>query len=299
MKSLLVTGGTTFVSKYTAKYFIEKGYDVSVLNRNTKAQVEGVTLLECDRADLGLLLKNRHFDVVLDITSYNAYDINNLLNALDSFNQYIMISSSAVYPEYETQSFREDTKLAPNKYWGQYGTDKIKAEQALLKRVPSAYVLRPPYLYGPMNNIYREGFVFDCAIRDRKFYLPKKCEMRLQFLYIEDLCRIIERIIQTNPADHILNVGNEETISLKDWVIKCFACFNKTPEFVNIYEDIDQRKYFCFYDYEYKLDVNHQKSLIKHTTSLDEGLKKSAQWYVENESEVNKKPYFEFIENVL
>lgn len=299
MKSLLVTGGTTFVSKYTAKYFIEKGYDVSVLNRNTKAQVEGVTLLECDRAELGLLLKNKHFDVVLDITSYNAYDINNLLNALDSFNQYIMISSSAVYPEYETQPFREDAKLAPNKYWGQYGTDKIKAEQALLKRVPSAYILRPPYLYGPMNNIYREGFVFDCAIRDRKFYLPKEGEMRLQFLYIEDLCRIIERIIQTNPAEHILNVGNEETISLKDWVIKCFACFDRTPEFINVYEDIEQRNYFCFYDYEYKLDVNRQKKLIQSTTPLDEGLKKSAEWYVNNESKVNKKPYFEFIENVL
>ena len=50
MKKILVTGGTTFVSKYTAKYFVEKDYDVYVLNRNTKEQVEGVTLLEGDRA---------------------------------------------------------------------------------------------------------------------------------------------------------------------------------------------------------------------------------------------------------
>lgn len=28
MKTVLVTGGTVFVSKYTAAYFVKKGYDV-------------------------------------------------------------------------------------------------------------------------------------------------------------------------------------------------------------------------------------------------------------------------------
>ncbi len=33
--------------------------------------------------------------------------------------------------------------------------------------------LDPHNLYCPMNNIYRETFVFDCAKADRKFYFPK------------------------------------------------------------------------------------------------------------------------------
>ena len=41
MKKVLITGGTTFVSKYAALYFKEHNYDVYVLNRNTKPQVEG------------------------------------------------------------------------------------------------------------------------------------------------------------------------------------------------------------------------------------------------------------------
>ena len=49
MKKVLITGGTTFVSKYAAKYFKEHNYDVYVLNRNTKPQVEGVTLIEGNR----------------------------------------------------------------------------------------------------------------------------------------------------------------------------------------------------------------------------------------------------------
>ena len=42
MKKILVTGGTTFVSKYVAEYFVNAGYEVYVLNRNTKPQVQGV-----------------------------------------------------------------------------------------------------------------------------------------------------------------------------------------------------------------------------------------------------------------
>lgn len=30
---ILITGGTTFVSKYTAEYFIAKGNDVTAINR--------------------------------------------------------------------------------------------------------------------------------------------------------------------------------------------------------------------------------------------------------------------------
>ena len=36
MKKLLVTGGTVFVSKYIAEYYVAKGYDVYVMNRNTR-----------------------------------------------------------------------------------------------------------------------------------------------------------------------------------------------------------------------------------------------------------------------
>lgn len=52
MKKILVTGGTTFVSKYAAEYFVNMGYEVYVLNRNTKSQVRGVKLIEGDRHNL-------------------------------------------------------------------------------------------------------------------------------------------------------------------------------------------------------------------------------------------------------
>ena len=42
---------------------------------------------------------------------------------------YIMISSSAVYPEYGVQPFLEEAEKAVNKFWGKYGTDKIEAAE--------------------------------------------------------------------------------------------------------------------------------------------------------------------------
>ena len=297
MKKILVTGGTTFVSKYVAEYFVKAGYEVYVLNRNTKPQVPGVKLIEADRHNLGSLLKDTHFDIVADITAYNAEDIIDLYDALGSFDQYIMISSSAVYPEYGIQPFLEDSEKAPNKFWGTYGTDKIAAEEALLERVPDAYILRPLYLYGPMNNVYREAFVFDCALADRKFYLPKDGDMKLQFFHVKDLCQLMEVIIKDKPSEHVYNVGNKETISIKDWVTLCYKVLEKTPTFVNVYDDIEQRNYFSFYNYEYYLDVTRQSKIYPNTIPLEEGLKESADWYLQNKDQVKKKPFFEYIDS--
>ena len=299
MKKILVTGGTTFVSKYVAEYFVESGYEVYALNRNTKPQVPGVKLIEGDRHNLNGILKNISFDVVADITAYNEKDITDFIKELGSFEQYIMISSSAVYPDNGAQPFLEESEKAVNKFWGAYGTDKIAAEKALLERVNDAYILRPPYLYGPMNNVYREAFVFDCALADRKFYLPKDGKMKLQFFHVKDLCKVMEVIIKEKPDDHILNVGNAETVSIKEWVTKCYEVLGKTPAFINVHDEIEQRNYFSFYNYEYCLDVSRQCKIYPETISLEDGLKETAEWYLEHNSEVKKKPFFEFIDRKL
>ena len=298
-KKVLVTGGTVFVSRFVAEYYVKKGYDVYVLNRNNRPQCEGVRLIEADRKNLGDVLKGHHFDIVLDITAYTGEDVNLLLDALGGFEDYVLISSSAVYPEYETQPFTEESTLAVNKFWGKYGTDKIDAEEALIKRVPNAYILRPPYLYGPMNNVYREAFVFDCAMQERKFYLPKDGGMKLQFFHVEDLCRFIDVILDKKPKQHIFNVGNKEAVSIKEWVTLCYKIVGKEAEFVNVYEEIPQRSYFSFYDYEYYLDVRRQCELMPETKPLAEGLREALAWYLENIDKAVRKPLIEFIDENL
>ena len=62
MKNILITGGTIFVSRYIAEYYVNKGYNVSVLNRGFHAQPKGTTLLKTDRLLLGDQLENYQFD---------------------------------------------------------------------------------------------------------------------------------------------------------------------------------------------------------------------------------------------
>lgn len=255
-------------------------------------------LIQADRHAIGDALQGLHFDLVID-TAYTREDVEDLLNALESYKDYVLISSSAVYPEYAPAPFTEETQLAENVHWGAYGTNKIAAEAALMERNLKAYILRPPYLYGPVNNVYREAFVFDCALENRKFYLPQEGGMKLQFFHVEDLCRFIDILVEKQPEQHIFNVGNKESISIRDWVTLCYQAAGKQAEFVEVTAEEEQRNYFSFYNYEYALDVTKQLALMSGTKPLADGLKEAYDWYVVNQDKVNKKPYLAYIEKHL
>lgn len=297
MKRILVTGGTVFVSKFVAKYFKEKNYDVYVLNRGTKKQVDGVKLICADRNNLKDTLSKYSFDAIIDVCGYTQKDIKNLLDSLGEFKDYIFISSSAVYPETNLQPFTENQKVGLNSIWGKYGKDKLEAEEYLISKIPNAYILRPPYLYGPMQNVYREPFVFECALQKRKFYIPKDGKMKLQFLHVEDLCKIIEKIMELHPEEHIFNVGNNRMVDINYFVEQCYKVVGMPLEKVYVKNHENQRDYFSFYDYEYALDVTKQKQLLSEEKSLFEGLKESYEWYRSNSKDVLRKDYIQFIED--
>lgn len=294
---ILVTGGTVFVSRFVAEYFVKKGHEVYVLNRNTRFQSKGVKLINKDRHNLGETLKGYNFDLVVDVTAYNETDICDLLDAIGSFKNYVFISSSAVYPQTLTSPFNESQPVGENIYWGDYGTNKIKAEKSLIERVPNAYILRPPYLYGAMNNLYCEAFVFECAEKNLPFYLPQDPNLSLQFFDIEDLCRFIEIIIKLKPQNHIFNVGNSETIDIKEWVCLCYKILDKEPTIKYVPKEIELREYFPFKNYNYKLDVTQMLKLMPETKPIEQGLSESYLWYKDNRDKVNRKNYLEYINN--
>ena len=292
---ILVTGGTVFISRFTAEYFSKKGHEVYVLNRNTRPQSDGVKLIECDRSAIGEKLKDIHFDAVVDVTAYTAEDIENLLHGLGNFDNYVMISTSAVYPETLALPYKESDEIGANRYWGAYGTNKIAAEKALKEQVPNAYIIRPCYVYGEYNNLYREAFVFDCAEQGKPFYVPKDGKMPLQFFHVEDLCRMIEIILDKKPAKKIFNVGNSP-VTISEWVTACYHAAGKTPEFIFVDNGAPQHKYFPFLDYVYELDVMAQNELLPDLIPLEEGLRRSYEWYKSHRELVKVRPFEDYIE---
>ncbi len=87
MKKVLVTGGTVFVTKTIAEYYVHKGYDVYVLNRGTREQPEGAIHIKADRYDIGDKLKGYKFELVID-NAYKEEDVDLLLDALDECGDY-------------------------------------------------------------------------------------------------------------------------------------------------------------------------------------------------------------------
>ncbi len=294
MKNILVTGGTVFVSRRIAEYFAAKGENVFVLNRGTKPQSNGVTPVICDRRNIGEVLKKYSFDIVIDVTAYTREDVQSLHAALGDFGQYVFISSSAVYPETLPRPFRETAKCGRNTVWGDYGANKLAAEEYLLENVKDLYILRPPYLYGRGENLYRAPFIFDCATLGQHVYLPRK-ELKLQFFDVEDLCRFIDTFTVKKPETRIFNVGNPDTVTAEEWVRYCFEAADKVPEICLAPTNDYVRNYFCFYDYDYSLDVAEMLRLMPETKPLKQGICEEYEWYMKNPEAVVKRRYIDYI----
>ncbi|MBQ7858848.1 MAG: NAD-dependent epimerase/dehydratase family protein [Faecalibacterium sp.] len=299
MRTLLITGGTVFVSRYAAEYFAQKGNRVFVLNRGSRPQPQhpNITPIVADRHALGGILKTHTFDAVLDLTAYTRADVQALLNGLGRFEDYILLSSSAVYPETAAQPFAETTPCGPNLHWGAYGTNKLAAEQYLAVAVPHAYILRPPYLYGPQENLYRSPYIFDCITAGRPVYLPGDGSLKLQFFHVRDLCRFMERLLEQHPARRIYNLGNPQPVTAQEWVQLCGKAAGRPVQTIGVDKAAHPAyAYFPFRDYEYQLDVTAQATLLPTLTPLADGLAEEYSWYRANPAaEMRRKPYFDYI----
>lgn len=299
MKNILVTGGTVFVSRTIAEYFAAKGEKVFVLNRGNHTQPEGVTPIICDRHNIGDVLKNYSFDIVIDVAAYTRGDVHALHTALGDFGVYVFISSGAVYPETLPQPFKETSKCGRNSIWGDYGTNKLAAEEYLLENVKDLYILRPPYLYGRGENLYRAPYIFDCAASGQTVFLPRN-DLKLQFFDVEDLCGFIDILTVQKPANRIFNVGNPDTVTAEEWVRFCFEAAEKIPEIKTAPKEHFARNYFCFYDYDYALDVTEMLKLMPDTKPLKQGIREEYKWYLQNQNAVLKRGYADYIrENFL
>lgn len=282
------------MSRFTAEYFVKQGDNVYVLNRGNKPQVEGVTPVICDRHELGDRLKGYSFDAVIDVCCYNKRDAEALVSGLGEYGCCVFISSSAVYPETLPLPFNEEMPCGRNSVWGDYGLGKLQAEEYILQNVKNPYILRPPYLYGKYENLYRSAYVFDCAEQGVPVYVPGDGSMPLQFFDVEDMCRFIGIILQDQPQERIFNVGNPDAVSVNEWVRLCFKAAGKTAEIKYAPKEHFARLYFPFYEYGYTLDVSRQMGLMTDVKPMEQGLKEEYEWYKRNKDKVLKRDYYNY-----
>jgi nucleoside-diphosphate-sugar epimerase len=154
---ILVIGGTGIISSAVTRLAVERGHDVTVLNRGSRATrplPEGVELVQADVRDPGSVraaLGDREFDSVVD---WVAFTPEHVRTDLDLFTgrtgQYVFISSASAYQTPpERLPVTESTPLR-NPFW-QYSRDKIACEDLLVGAYRESgfpvTVVRPSHTY--------------------------------------------------------------------------------------------------------------------------------------------------------
>lgn len=292
-------GGSYFIGKKIVEVLLEMGHMVTVLNRGTRKNILGAESLVCDRNDgekMISVLKNCSFDAVVDVSCLNGLHAKNLINALDlkQLKKLIFISSSAVYDvEKLSPPYKEDDVLGYNKYWCDYGQNKIEAENVYRewanKNGISTVVLRPPYVYGEDNYAQRESFIFDHIENNYPILIPDK-NFKLQFIYSGDLALLINHLLERVwGLYNVYNVGNKKEITARQWIEECFIAAGKKVEII----PVDYKKYgmqirdfFPFYDYDNYLDVSKINLIYDRETAMTDGLKNAYGWYMKNRGNI-------------
>lgn len=156
MTSILYLGGTGTISAACVRRSVERGHDVTVVNRGSarRALPDAVTEVSAnvhDPAALRDALGNREFDAVADFLSFSPDDVEGSLDVFEGrTGQYIFISSASAYQKPPAQlPVTEQTPLI-NPFW-QYSRDKIRCEDLLFgahrERGLPVTVVRPSHTY--------------------------------------------------------------------------------------------------------------------------------------------------------
>ena len=202
-------------------------------------------------------------------------------------------SSLNLYPWHEGAPQIEDASA------GAYGWGKKQCEDLLMdafaKHNFPCVNLRPGYIYGPHNTVYREAYFFDRIRAKRPVLVPGTGVVLSQFGYVDDLANLIILSMENPSArGQAYNFAGRTMRQLDDYVRACAAGVSAAageefkadivhywPQDVSL-QDADIGRLF-----PYRWRVNTVRDISKaryelgyeEKTTLDQGLVESAKWY--------------------
>ncbi|KGO87433.1 GDP-L-fucose synthase [Flavobacterium rivuli WB 3.3-2 = DSM 21788] len=249
-------------------------------------------------AKVGGILANNNFPY--QFLMENLLIQNNLIDAAlqTGVEKFIFLGSSCIYPKLAPQPLKEDylltDTLEPTNEW--YAIAKItgvKACQAIRKQFDKDYVsLMPTNLYGTHDNFdLNSSHVLPAMIR--KFHEAKEnnqapvtlwgsgTPMR-EFLFVDDMANAVTFAVENKLPDYLYNVGTGHDLTIKDLAETIAKIVGHTGEIIwdSTKPDGTPRKL---------MDVSKMHDLgWKHQVELEEGVKKTYQWFLENIDNVKK-----------
>ena len=204
----------------------------------------------------------------------------------------INLGSSCIYPLEAKNPLKEEYimtgKLEPtNSPYAMAKLSAIEIGDAMRKQFGHTIInLMPTNLYGPCDNFSETeshvipGLIYRMhkakMLKNKSFEIWGSGNPLREFLYVDDLSKAIELIINKNITDPILNIGSSEEISILELakLIKKSVNFQGELTFDKQMPDGNPRKL---------LDSSKILSYgWKPEIEIEEGIKNSYDWYLKN-----------------
>jgi nucleoside-diphosphate-sugar epimerase len=305
---LLLVGGTGVLSAAVTHEALKKGIEVFMINRGNKTELipQGVHLLKADinnNKEIIDLLDGLSFDAVIDFICYTDKQLEYSFNLFkDRVNQYVYISSCAVYNTNVCQVCDEDSpKVLP--IW-QYSIDKNKSEE-LLKQLAknnkiNYTIIRPGVTYGntriPYGITPPYGYhwtLVERILHGKPIITWNKGENYCNITHVDDFAVGVIGLLGNEKAfNDAFNIIGDDTPTWKEVLDTLSELLNKNVIAFDIpskyyAKEIPSRKGEILGGRAVSGKNNNQKlkSIVpefRQNISLKEGLKKTLDYYKSN-----------------
>jgi dTDP-glucose 4,6-dehydratase len=300
---VLVTGGAGFIGSHFAKRLAAAGDEVAVLDKLTysgnRANLEGAAIefFEADICDGEAVAEagagadaivnfaaETHVDrSILGAAEFISTDVLGtyvlLGYARDAGVRLVQVSTDEVYGDVpEGVSSKEEDPLRAS---SPYSASKAGGDLQVLAGVRTfeidACITRGANTYGP--NQYPEKLIplfVTNALDGEPLPVYGDGRQQREWLYVEDHCAAIERVLRDGAAGEVYNVGGEQHENL-EITSRILELTGADPGLVR---HVDDRP---GHDRRYSLDDTKLRSLgWAPQRSLDDGLGETVRWYRDN-----------------
>lgn len=334
MKTLLVTGGAGFIGSNFIRYTLNLKKNLKIINIDKLTYAGNYENLEgiekeyneyykfyradiCDFKTLNDIIWKEDVNYLVNFAAESHVDrsIENpnvfcetnitgtqtLLNIAKKIEieKFLQISTDEVYGSlrFDDPAFTEKTPLSPN---SPYSASKASADLIIIAynktfNIP-INITRCSNNYGPYQ--FPEKLIplmINNALNNKKLPVYGKGINIRDWIYVEDHCEAILKVLLKGKEGEIYNIGGDSEIANIDVVKKLLKLLNKPESLITFVKDRP--------GHDLRYAMNHHKITQdlnwKPKTSFEEGLKTTVDWYLDNEKwlkNVITKEYLKYYE---
>jgi len=314
-KNVLVTGGTGFIGSFVCEQLLAKGAKVTATTKsgslkNVSHLTKDLKIRKADLTDFDETNKvTKNQDIILNLASKVAgiqFNINhpatmfseniqiaqNIASASvkNNIERLLMVSSACVYPRNciiptpETEGFLLDPEPTNLGYGWAKRVEELIARFYHQEFGLKVAIARPYNAYGPRDNFDPEishvipGLIKRVFDGENPLVVWGSGKQTRSFLYAEDLARGLLEITEKYPEADPLNIGTDEEVTIADLakIIVNLSGKNIKIAFDKSKPDGQPRR---------NCDTKKAKEKVgfEAKISLEEGLKRTIDWYRKND----------------